>query len=115
MKGSKTSLSQIDTIIGSLLMILALIASSFIVIIASFITVRGILPFITDNSGLGSVNVLQFLTDTVWLRGTYFISTAYGAGFIIINTLYIAFLTVLMSFPIGVLTALDIEKVDPRP
>jgi phosphate transport system permease protein len=115
MKGTRTSLSQIDTIIGSLLMILALVASSFIVIIATFITIRGILPFISDNSGLGSVNVLQFLTDTVWLRGATFLSTAYGAGFIIINTLYIAFLTVLFSFPIGVLTALFIAKIAPRP
>jgi phosphate transport system permease protein len=115
MKGSKTSLSQIDTIIGSLLMMLAMVASSFIVIIATFIAIRGILPFITDNSGLGSVNVLQFLTDTVWLRGETFVSTAYGAGFVIINTLYIAFLTVLLSFPIGVLTALFIAKVAPRP
>ncbi|PKM63752.1 MAG: phosphate ABC transporter permease subunit PstC, partial [Firmicutes bacterium HGW-Firmicutes-20] len=115
MKGTRTSLSQIDTIIGGLLMILALVASSFIVIIAAFITIRGILPFISDNSGLGSVNVLQFLTDTVWLRGETFLSTAYGAGFVIINTLYIAFLTVLLSFPIGVLTALFIAKVAPRP
>lgn len=115
MKGTRTSLSQIDTIVGSLLMILALVASSFIVIIAAFITIRGILPFISDNNGLGSVNVLQFLTDTVWLRGETFLSTAYGAGFVIINTLYIAFLTVLMSFPIGVLTALFIAKIAPRP
>ncbi len=115
MKGSKTSLSQIDTIIGGLLMLLAMVASSFIVIIATFIAIRGILPFITNNSGLGSVNVLQFLTDTVWLRGETFVSTAYGAGFVIINTLYIAFLTVLLSFPIGVLTALFIAKIAPRP
>jgi len=115
MKGSKTSLSQIDTIIGGLLMLLAMVASSFIVIIATFIAIRGILPFITINSGLGSVNVLQFLTDTVWLRGETFVSTAYGAGFVIINTLYIAFLTVLLSFPIGVLTALFIAKIAPRP
>jgi phosphate transport system permease protein len=115
MKGTRTSLSQIDTIISGLLMILAMVASSFIVIIASFIAIRGILPFITNNDGLGSVNVLQFLTDTVWLRGETFLSTAYGAGFVIINTLYIAFLTVLLSFPIGVLTALFIAKVAPRP
>lgn len=115
MKGSKTSLSQIDTIIGGLLMLLAMVASSFIVIIATFIAIRGILPFITNNSGLGSVNVLQFLTDTVWLKGETFVSTAYGAGFVIINTLYIAFLTVLLSFPIGVLTALFIAKIAPRP
>jgi phosphate transport system permease protein len=115
MKGTRTSLSQIDTIISGLLMILAMVASSFIVIIATFIAIRGILPFITNNDGLGSVNVLQFLTDTVWLRGETFLSTAYGAGFVIINTLYIAFLTVLLSFPIGVLTALFIAKVAPRP
>lgn len=115
MKGSKTSLSRIDTIVSSLLMVLALVASSFIVVIAVFIAIRGVLPFITDNSGLGSVNVFKFLTDTVWLRGTYFYSAAYGAGFIILNTLYIAFLTVLLSFPIGVLTALFIAKIAPRP
>jgi phosphate transport system permease protein len=112
---NKTTLSRSDTIVSTLLMILALLASSFIVMIAVFITAQGILPLITNNRGLGTVNLWSFLTDTVWLRGDYFVSTLYGAGFLIVNTLYIAFLTVLFSFPIGVLTALFIARIAPRP
>ena len=111
----KTSLSQTDTIVTNALMVLALIASSFIIMIAVFITAQGILPLITNNRGLGSVNLWHFLTDTVWLRGDYFVSTVYGAGFLIVNTLYIALLTVLLSFPVGVLTALFIARIAPKP
>lgn len=112
---NKTSLSQTDTIVTNALMVLALIASSFIIMIAVFITAQGILPLISNNRGLGSVNLWHFLTDTVWLRGDYFVSTVYGAGFLIVNTLYIALLTVLLSFPVGVLTALFIARIAPRP
>lgn len=114
-KSNKTSLSQTDTIVTNALMVLALIASSFIIMIAVFITAQGILPLISNNRGLGSVNLWHFLTDTVWLRGDYFVSTVYGAGFLIVNTLYIALLTVLLSFPVGVLTALFIARIAPRP
>jgi len=112
---TKTTLSRSDTIVSTLLMILALLASSFIIMIAVFITARGILPLITNNSGLGTVNLWSFLTETVWLRGDFFVSTLYGAGFLIVNTLYIAFLTILFSFPIGVLTALYIARIAPKP
>lgn len=111
----KKRLSKTDAIVSTSLMGLAIIASSFIVMIIGFIALRGVLPFITDNNQLGSVDVWRFLTNTVWLEGTYFISTLYGAGFLIVNTLYIAFLTVLLSFPIGVLTALFIAKIAPKP
>ena len=114
-KSNKTSLSQTDTIVTNALMVLALIASSFIIMIAVFITAQGILPLISNNRGLGSVNLWHFLTDTVWLRGDYFVSTVYGAGFLIVNTLYIALLTVLLSFPVGVLTALFIARIAPKP
>lgn len=114
-KKKKKALSQTDTIVSGFLLVLALLASSFIVMIALFITVRGIVPLITNNGGLGRVNLWNFLTDMVWLRGEAFVSTMYGAGFLIINTLYIALLTVLVSFPIGVLTALFIAKIAPRP
>lgn len=111
----KKALSQTDTIVSAFLLVLALLASSFIIMIALFITVRGIVPLITNNRGLGTVNLWNFLTGMVWLRGEAFVSTLYGAGFLIINTLYIALLTVIVSFPIGVLTALFIAKIAPRP
>lgn len=115
MKSQKSSLSKTDALVNVGLTALALLASSFIIMIVFFITIRGILPFLTNNNGLGRVSVLRFLTNNTWLEGTYFFSTLYGAGFLIVNTLYIAFLTVLMSFPIGVLTALFIAKVAPKP
>ncbi len=111
--GSK-SLSRVDRITNFLLTIVGLISASFIVFISIFIALKGVLPFLTDNLGLGSVSLFKFLTQTVWLNGPTFVSTAYGAGFLIVNTLYIAFLSLLISFPIGVLTALFIAKIAPK-
>ena len=49
-----------------------------------------------------------------WLQGQAFVSNLYGVGFIIINTLYISFLSLLIAMPIGVLTALFIAKIAPK-
>jgi phosphate transport system permease protein len=111
----KNNISKTDAWVSKALMALALLASSFIVIIVLFVALRGVLPFVTDNNGLGTVDLVRFLTDMVWLEGTYFKSTLYGAGFLIINTLYIATLTLVIAFPIGVLTALFIAKIAPKP
>jgi phosphate transport system permease protein len=111
----KNSLSRIDQWVNISLMTLAIVASSLIVLIVFFIALRGILPFIGDNRGLGRVDLWRFLTHHVWLTGPTFASTLYGAGFLIVNTLYIALLTILVSFPVGVLTALFIAKIAPKP
>ena len=92
----------------------ALLSGSFIIWIAIFVSLRGLLPLLTDNNGLGRVELWHFLTDTVWLRGQTFVSTTYGAGFLIINTLYVVFLSLFISFPVGVMTALFIAKIAPR-
>ena len=60
------------------------------------------------------MNLFKFLTGDVWLSGTAFKSNLYSVGFIIINTLYIALLSLMISLPIGVLTALFIAKVAPK-
>ena len=108
------SLSKMDSITSKGLFIFGLISASFILFISFFITVRGIRPFITDNYGAGAVNVFSFLTETVWLRGQTFVSSSYGAGFLIVQTLYLVFLSLLLSLPIGVLTALYISKIAPN-
>ncbi len=114
MRSKRSSLGKIDVITYGFLSIFGFLSASFIVLIIFFITLRGILPFVSNNQGLGSVDLYQFLTNRVWLNGPTFVSTAYGAGFLIINTLYIAFLSLLLSFPIGVLTALFIAKIAPK-
>ncbi|MFW5892953.1 MAG: phosphate ABC transporter permease subunit PstC [Bacillota bacterium] len=92
----------------------ALLSASFIVIIVVFVAYSGIEPFISDNDGLGRVDFFKFITGTTWLDGPTFASAAYGAGYLVINTLYVAFLSLLLSFPIGVLTALFIAEIAPR-
>lgn len=112
-----TSISRkhvVDNITKTLFLIATIISASFIVIIIVFIAQKGIAPFITNNDGLGRVNVLRFLIQLVWLDGPTFASSLYGVGYIIINTLYIAFLSLLVAMPIGVLTALFIAKTAPK-
>ncbi|MBN2604872.1 MAG: phosphate ABC transporter permease subunit PstC [Bacilli bacterium] len=105
---------RVDQLIRSVFLVATLLSASFIIIIVIFIVIKGITPFITNNDGLGVVNVWTFLTGTVWLKGTAFQSNLYSIGFIILNTLYIAFLTLLLSLPVGVLTALFIAKIAPK-
>jgi phosphate transport system permease protein len=104
----------IDIIVRLFFLISTIISASFILIIIIFISMEGLIPFITDNDGIGPVNIIRFLTGGVWLTGTAFQSNLYSVGFIIINTLYIALLSLLLSLPIGVLTALFIAKVAPK-
>ena len=110
----KNRKKNIDRIVKLFFLISTLISSSFIIIIIVFISMKGIIPFITDNNGLGAVNIISFLTGDVWLSGTAFQSNLYSVGFIIVNTVYIALLSLLISLPIGVLTALFIAKVAPK-
>lgn len=104
----------LDKTIKYVLLSFAILSSSFIFIIAGVIMVKGITPFVTDNKGLGSVNLWAFIKGTTWLIGESFNSNLYGVGFLIISTLFIAFLSLLISFPIGVLTALFIAKIAPK-
>lgn len=113
-KTNKSKLSKIDSFVGLVLSFFGFISASFIIFIIIFIVASGIKPFVTNNAGLGSVNVIDFLKNMTWLDGPTFVSTAYGVGFLIINTLYIAFLSLVLSFPIGILTALFIAKIAPK-
>jgi len=104
----------VDKTTKTFFLLSTLISASFIIVIVVFIAQKGIIPFISDNDELGSVNVFKFLTQRVWLDGPTFVSSLYGVGYIIINTLYIAFLSLLIAMPIGVLTALFIAKIAPK-
>ncbi len=105
----------IDKIAKNIFMATAILSASFIFIIAGIILVRGVIPFTTDNLGIGRVSLLRFLTYDVWLVGETFASNLYGVGFIILSTLFITLLSLMISFPVGVLTALFIAKIAPKP
>jgi phosphate transport system permease protein len=105
----------VDKAVKIMFLSTAIFAASFIFLIAGIVLVRGTVPFLTDNQGLGTVSLFRFLTGDVWLVGDTFQSTLYSVGFLIVSTLYIALLSLVISFPIGVLTALFIAKVAPKP
>ena len=113
MKNKNLSIS-VDQLVKFFLRAIALTSSSIIIVIVVFITARGIMPFISDNNSLGSVNVWRFLTGRTWLEGPTFVSNLYGAGYLVVNTLYVVFLSLLISFPISVLSALFIAKICPK-
>jgi len=104
-----------DQIAKTIFMSTAILSASFIFLIAGIVLIRGIIPFTTDNLGVGRVSLLRFLTNDIWLVGETFASNLYGVGFIIISTLFITLLSLLISFPVGVLTALFIAKIAPKP
>ena len=96
-----------------------ILSSSFIIVIVIFIVLKGLNPFISDyvytaaTTGEvlfeGKVNVIGFLTGMQWAPPTLL-----GVGFIIINTVYVALLSLLVAMPIGTLTALFIAKIAPN-
>ena len=103
----------VDNLVEKTLILTALISASFILLVVFVIFERGISPFISDNDGLGPVNLLRFLTGVVYLDGTTFASNAYGIGFLIISTLYIAFLSLAIAMPVSIFSALFIAKIAP--
>lgn len=111
---SNSKKEKTDKIVQTIFLMSTILSASFIIVIIIFISLRGVIPFITDNNGLGSVNIFSFLTGNVWLTGTAFKSNLYSVGFIIINTMFIAFLALLLAMPVGVLTALFIAKIAPK-
>ena len=95
-------------------LIATLLSSSFIFLVVGVIIQRGITPFVTDNFGLGATNIWSFLTGDIYLTGSTFYSSQYEIGYLIVSTLYNAFLALLLAFPIGVATALFIAKIAPK-
>lgn len=104
----------VDLSVHQILKGLAILSASFIFVVIGVILAKGIEPFITDNQGLGSVKLIPFLTGDVWLTGPTFQSSLYSVGFIIVMTMYVVFLSLFISFPVGVLTALFIAKIAPK-
>lgn len=105
----------VDQIVEKILFFMALLSASFIVMVVIVIIERGLSPFFSDNDGLGPVNLLRFLTGIVYLDGPTFASNAYGIGYLIISTLYIALLSLLIAMPISIFSALFIAKIAPKP
>ena len=99
----------IDRLFKYLLMTMTTIGSLLIIFIVVLIFINGIRPFL-PNSIYGRISFWKFITGLRWTPG----SRLYGVGYMIINTLYITFLSVLFVVPLSVLTALFIAKIAPK-
>lgn len=98
-----------DLFFKSLFFISAFISSIMIFVIIIFIAQKGISPFLANYS-YGQQDILSFLTGMVWRQD----QAIYGVGFIVINTLISGFASLLIAFPISVLTALFVVKIAPK-
>ncbi len=99
-----------DRIISTGLLIPAILSASFVIMIILFISNRGIAPFLPSRYGEMSVDLFQFISGKTW-----FVSpNIYGVFFIVVNTLYVVFLSALIAVPISIFTALFIVKMSPK-
>ena len=98
-----------DRIFSGLFLAMAVLSSSFIVIIILFVFAKGISPFLPGYE-FGTQNLWNFLTGMVYRQD----QGIYGVGFIIINTLLCSIIALILSFPLSVLTALFIVKIAPK-
>lgn len=96
---------KLDVIYKYIFLLMALVSSSFIIILTLFIFIKGVSPFINNQ-----VNFFDFLFGLTYRQD----KGIYGIGFIIINTLISAFFALLISFPISVLSALFIVKISNK-
>ncbi len=99
---------QKDMLLKGIFRIAAIISGGAIAVIALFVFMRGIQPFLPGYAN-GQVQIFDFLFGTTWRQD----QGIYGVGFIVINTLLTSFGALLISFPLSVLTALFIVKVAP--
>lgn len=102
----------IDKIVRIIFLAITVICASMIALITIFILVKGSLPFINEYEVNGTnyrVNIFYFLTGNKWSS-----PNLYGAGFIVLNTIYVTILALVISVPISVLTALFISRIAPK-
>lgn len=99
-----------DFFFKSLFFVSALVSSLMIFVIILFIAQKGISPFLSGYR-YGQQSILNFLTGMVWRQD----QSIYGVAFIIVNTLISGFASLLIAFPISVLTALFVVKIAPKP
>ena len=102
--------TKADKIVRSLLFALCFFSSILIFIVIFFIVLKGIKPFISTYTVSGEetrVNLVNFLFGNEW----HTLEKGYGIGYIILNTIYIALLTLLVAGPISILSALVILRM----
>lgn len=103
---------RVDKIAKGIFLFITILCASAIFAIIGIILWKGITPFVHDYSYQGEifrVDITNFLFGLTWEK-TY---NDFGILFIVINTFYVTFLSLLIAVPISVLTALFIVRMAP--
>ena len=112
-----------DKITRQLFLGASVLSASFVILVVVIISLKGITPFISNYEGfnnatgtvtLPTVNPVKFLIGNQWLNGPVGASSDYAVGFAIINTFIAVLLSLVLTVPVAVLTALLIAKVAPK-
>lgn len=115
-KKEKSSVSRkivVDQIFKYFFMTICILCAAIIVLIVAFIVIKGVQPFFKEYLIKGDkyhLSFREFLFGTKW----NFAPNHYGAGFIIINTIYITILSLLVAVPTSILSALFIVRIAPK-
>ncbi len=124
---SKTSFlstrKTLDSVFRYLFLAAAILSASFIIMIIGVIASKGVSPFLFSYEGYNSLTGVQmlppvrffsFIFGNQWLLGPLGGSSLYGIGFAVINTLIAVFLSLFLTVPVAVITALFIAKIAPK-
>lgn len=87
-----------------------ILSASFVILIIFFVTKKGISPFLPSAYGSLRVDFLTFITGTTW----YIHPNIYGIFYIVLNTIYVVFLSAMIAIPVSIFTALFISKMTSK-
>lgn len=103
----------IDSIFKYFFMTICVLCAAIIILIVAFIIIKGVQPFFKEyliKDKTYRLSFKEFLFGNKW----NFAPNHYGAGFIIINTIYITILALIVAVPTSVLSALFIVRIAPK-
>ena len=102
-----------DRIFRGVFFSITVFSALIIIFITIFIVVKGSTPFFKNyeiKGGTYKVNLWKFLTGTTWFQSP----NVYGAGYVILDTLYVTLVSLIIAVPISILTALFISRIAPK-
>lgn len=112
-KSSLNNKTITDKIFRGFFMSVCFLCAAIIIMIVAFIAIKGIQPFFKEyeiNGQFYKISFIEFIFGDKW----NFAPNHYGAGYIIINTIYITILALLIAVPIAVLSALFVVRIAPK-
>ena len=113
-KSSLKRKTLIDKFFKGFFMSVCILCSAIIVLIVAFIVIKGVQPFFKEYLINGENYKLSF-TEFIFGNKWNFAPNHYGAGYIILNTIYITILALLIAVPISILTSLFIVRIASVP